>query len=106
MTISLALSAPATTEYRSYNLSIHHSRIKDPTYLYNSQDTLPYLYEYGTNSAQCKRNATCVPLQYDATCLGMQLPYDSTSLDLVPAYATQSLIKVNSTHDHYFFSFI
>ncbi|XP_058793567.1 protein smoothened-like [Phymastichus coffea] len=67
------------------SVSKHHGQAQDSTYHFDD------LFE-NTDSSECKRNATCVPL-YAATCFGSRLPYDSTSLNLVPGYATKYSIQ-------------
>ncbi|XP_001602300.2 protein smoothened isoform X2 [Nasonia vitripennis] len=55
-------------------------RIKDPNFLMDPMD-----YQH------CKKPAKCVKM-INTTCLGATLPYDTTSLDLMPKYTTQEMI--------------
>ncbi|XP_058807517.1 protein smoothened-like [Phymastichus coffea] len=48
--------------------------------------------EYPADPANCTRPAKCIPLE-NATCFGTKLPYDTTTLDLIPEYSTQTMIK-------------
>lgn len=47
-------------------------------------------FEYPAN---CTRPAKCIPLR-NATCFGTKLPYDTTTLDLIPEHTTQPMIRV------------
>lgn len=70
------------------DLSLRH-RIKDSSYLL---DRYP-IGELPTDYAHCKRPAKCVQMS-NATCMGTRLPYDTTTLDLIPEYTTQEMIRV------------
>lgn len=58
-------------------------RMKEPNFLMDPMD-----YQH------CKKPAKCVKM-INTTCLGTVLPYDTTSLDLMPKYTTQEMIMVS-----------
>lgn len=64
------------------DLGLRH-RIKDPSFMLDPTD-----YQH------CKRPAKCVKM-INTTCMGTTLPYDTTSLDLMPEYITQEMIRVS-----------
>jgi smoothened protein len=64
-------------------------RIKDSSYLL---DRYP-LGELPTDYVHCKRPAKCVRMNNGA-CMGTRLPYETTTLDLIPEYTSQAMIRV------------
>ncbi|XP_014203465.1 protein smoothened [Copidosoma floridanum] len=67
--------------------SVQH-RIMEPAYLL---PRLP-LSEFPGDYFHCRRPAKCVHMS-NSTCMGTRLPYDTTSMDLIPYYTTQEAIR-------------
>ena len=65
-------------------------RLKDPTYL---MDRYP-LGKIPAESADCRRPAKCIPMQYQ-TCMGTRLPYTTTTVDLISTHMKQDAIRVS-----------
>lgn len=56
----------------------------------------PYMYDGGgapPDAYDCRRPAKCVQIR-NATCMGVKLPYTTTTLDFLPDGSTQETIEV------------
>ncbi|XP_024944001.1 protein smoothened isoform X2 [Cephus cinctus] len=75
-----------TNNEKDMDLS-HRSRIKDSTYLLAGYPVgeLPDLLD-------CRKEANCIEMK-SKTCMGTQLPYSTTTLDLIPEQTTQEKIE-------------
>ncbi|XP_012278979.1 protein smoothened [Orussus abietinus] len=66
----------------------HRRRIKDPSYLLDRFT----MGELPTDSVDCRRPAKCIQMHHNS-CMGTQLPYTTTTLDLIPEAMTQEQVK-------------